>query len=235
MSNGLGDFYPKGQEPGDTYFDIVRQGIALPRRKWIVKPEWTPEMCEVPGGGVPQSIISGLQCAFERHMVPRFWQLLVDFWQRSQCGTYFVKGPNHIEPPITAMPIDMINELPTSIAAATDTVICTYTEVPDRFVGSVLFFGHELVDPARWGDVIWNIKVNEKPIFGYQDFRRQRGVTVNPTRLAAPIILKHKDKVEVTGRLAAGGAVSAFARFQGFQFAAPNVDQTGEFSQYHTL
>jgi hypothetical protein len=224
MPNGLGDLHPKFTDPLETYFDVIRQGVALPRRRWIVKPEWEPRA--IPGAETIQKII-------DDHVVPRFWQLLEDIWIKFQCGTYFIKNPNWIEPPITARCMDVRTE--TSVAlGATDTTILEFI-VPDRFVGSLLGFGHALENPAQFGSVVWNIKVNGEPIACYQDFRQQIGDFVRPTLFPNPHRLKHQDKLQVTGRFAGPGAANAFARLYGFIFPAKIVTQDGSFTDYHTL
>jgi len=93
MSGKLGDIQPKSIDQLETYFDMNRQGVVLPRRKWIVAPTWAPPA--IPG-------VEALQTMLEKHALPRSWQLLMDFWQKAQCGTYFVKSPDWLEPPLLA-------------------------------------------------------------------------------------------------------------------------------------
>ncbi len=93
--------WSKDVDPLDTYFDQFRQGARIGRHKWIVSPDWAP--CRVNG---TEAIAEWFEC----HALPRFWQLLTDIWQKFQCGTYFIKSPNWIEPPITAVSIDCRNE-----------------------------------------------------------------------------------------------------------------------------
>ena len=220
---GLGDIQWKDIDALETYFDILRQGVSLPRRKWIVAPDRQPPV--IPG-------MEAMQRFFEEHALPRMWNLLADLWTKFQCGTYFTKGPNWLEPPLTAIPFEVRNEDAVAVGA-TDTRIASAT-VPDRFVGAMLRFGHELTDPTQWGTVIWSIRVAEQPIPSYHQFKRQLGSTIAPTPLASHIPAKHGSVVEVVARTA-GAAVSAFVRLQGFIFAPRSITQDGSFRDYHTL
>jgi hypothetical protein len=233
--SGLGDIQHKSGDPLESYFDILRAGVKFPRRKWIVKPEFNPlEECKIPG-------MEGIQKLIECHGLPRLWQLMSDLWVRFQCGTYFVKGPNWIEPPITARVFDIRNEvcvtIPTGVVSGSpgvETTVVTGT-ITDRWVGSLLGFGHAVVNPAQWGDLLWSIKVNEAPIPGYHNFRQQIGEFVDPTLFPAPYKLKHEDIVTVT--VINSGALDAcvYARLYGFIFPAKMVTQDGSFADYHVL
>jgi hypothetical protein len=236
MTNGrqLGDIQWKDRDPLETYFDILRMGARLPRRAWIVKPEWRPCNVAVPpgsGADIAQKMVVALQEMLECHVLPRQWQMLMDLWIKLQCGTYFVKRPNWIEPPITARGIDARTEAAVALGLA-DTTILTFT-VPDRFVGTLLGFGHDLTDAALWGTPFWNIRINNEPAINYQNFQQQIGTFVNPTLFPNPIRLKHQDVVTVTGRSAV--AASAFARLIGFMFPVRTITQDGSFGEYHTI
>jgi len=230
---GLGDIQWKSGDPLESYFDILRQGVKFPRRKWIVKPEFNPlEECKIPGMEAVQKLI-------ECHGLPRLWQLMSDLWVRLQCGTYFVKGPNWIEPPITARAFDVRNEVCVPVPAGSgspgaETTIIS-ADVPDRWVGTALGFGHAVENPAQWADLKWSIKVNKAPIPSYHNFVQQIGEFVDPTMFPAPFKLKHLDKIEVT--VTNSGAVEAcvFARLYMFMFPAKMVTQDGSFADYHVL
>jgi len=231
MSDGLGDIQYKGMDPLESYFDIVRQGVKLPRRRWIVKPEWTPPV--IPG-------MEPVQKFLEDHMVPRLWQLMTDMWQRSQCGTYFVKGPNWMEPPITARNADLRTETCVVVPAFDPYVGTIYTTVinftvPDRFIGSILGFGHEIQDPSQWGNILWRINVNGVAQPNYQDFRQQIGRFIDPTRFPSPIRFKHGDVVTVTVTNLGAAAACVFVRLFAFMFPAKMTAQDGSFVEYHTL
>ena len=226
----VGDIYDKRSDPIETYFDTTRFGMQLPRRKWIVKPEF--DGCIVPE---LDRILPGLHKWFECHVLPRFWQLLTDATIRAQCGTYFAKGPNWLEPPPSATSIDEVSEVMVPVSQSVDRTIVSYV-VPDRHVATILRFGHDLEDATQWDNLLWSLKVSGRQVFGYQDFIQQRGIMVDPTPLASMIIVPHKQTVEVACRRAvAGAAINVFARMMGFAIPLHNVDQTGALSQWHTL
>jgi hypothetical protein len=240
--DGLGDIHTKVTDPLETYFDTIQQGVALPRRRWIVKPDFEPCAVKVPpgpGAEIAQKIVDAQQQMLECHTLPRLWQTLMDLWIKLQCGTYFVKNPNWLEPPVTASPIEILanSGLGTTVdaAAGTDEIIATYV-VPDRIVGSLLAFANNIDTPAQVGNIQWNITVNSEPKFGYAGFFGSLGAIDDPRPLASHIPLKHGDVVEVRARkVAAGPDVVAFTRLQGFSFVPPKISQTGDFAQYHTI
>lgn len=218
---GLGDIAPSDIDPMERYFRILRGQVQLPRRGWIVTPKWTPP--EVPG-------MESFQKIFEEHELPRKWQMLEDFFTLLQRGRFLVKGPNWIEPPITAEMEDLVSEEPVAVET-NDTAIIQY-EVPDRCVCSFRSFGHMLDSAEEWGNVTWNIFVNEKPIRTYQDFKQQRGTLAQPTLFPKPITLKGRDIIKVTAKN--NDPVNALARLQGFVIAAETVTQDGSYKDWNS-
>jgi len=205
---------------GDVMDPSLRETLIqwehLGRRPWIVKPQWTPQ--KIQG-------LESIQALIDQHWMPRFWQLLADYQELLRRGAYRVQQPGWLEPTWSADPLDLCSETPVPLADGTEVVVVTY-EVPDRHVASLRWFGHMLDDSAAWGEVIWTIRVNQKPVRTYFNFVNQRGIYANPTRLAAPIKLKGKDVLEV---VATGGATAAnaIARIQGWLVAAGAVTQDG--------
>lgn len=218
---GLGDIAPPDVDPMDRYFRIIRGQVMLPRRGWIVNPQWAPP--SVPG-------MEKFQEIFETHELPRRWQMAEDFFTLLQRGRFLVKNPNWIEAPITAEMCDVVSEDPVAVGTSS-TVIISYT-VPDRCVASFKAFGHMLDDSTEWGNVIWNILINKKPVRTYQNFKQQRGNVAMPTSFPKPITLKGRDLIEVTAQNA--DAVNATARLQGFVIAAETVTQDGSYKDWNS-
>ena len=220
--SGLGDIAPASVDPMERYFRIIRGQVQLPRRGWIVAPEWTPP------------VVQGMelfQKTFEEHEIPRRWQMAEDFFVLLQRGQFRVKRPNWIEAPITAEMNDVVNEVAAPVIA-TDSTVVSYT-VPDRCVASFKAFGHNLTVGADWGTVIWNILINKRPLRTYQDFTWQRGSVAVPTPFPKPITLKGRDVIEVTARTP-GTAVSAIVRLSGFVIAAQTVTQDGSYKDWNS-
>ena len=220
---GLGDIMPPSVDPMERYFRIIRGQVSLPRRGWIVNPQWTPPRIDG---------MAGLQRFFEEHQTPRGWQMLEDFFILLQRGRFLVKNPNWIEPPITAEMADLVSEVGIALSNGSAVSVLSYT-VPDRCVAAFQTFGHALSVPAQWGTVTWTIQVNKKPVRTYQGFILQRGAIDQPTKFPKPITLKGKDVIEVT---ATGGAtaVNAYARMQGFVVAAETVTQDGSYKDWNS-
>ena len=220
--SGLGDLQPASVDPMERYFRIIRGQVELPRREWIVAPQWTPP---------PVQGMEAFQKVFEEHELPRRWQMLEDLFVLLQRGRFMVKSPNWLEPPITAEMADIVSEVGVAVGA-TNTTIITYT-VPDRCVSSFRSFGHALSVVAEWGNVIWTITVNGRPVRTYQNFRLQRGIIAAPTPFPKPITLKGRDVIEVLARTA-GAATSAYARTSGYTIAAETVTQDGSYKDWNS-
>lgn len=237
---GLGDFAPKAANPLETYWDTVRQGVGIPKRKFNVSPMWKP--CDVaatvppgPEQALTQAIIRAQQEMFECHEVPRNWQLLADLFEKLQNGTFMVKNPNWHEAPLTAMAKDLRNDTGASVASDTvPTTVITMT-VPDRHVGSVTGFGNGMCTFADWNRVLWTVQVNKRPIQGYQDFRLSIGEYDRPSVLPKPFILKNGDVYSVTARLSApGAAAECYCRTPAYIIPVRDVIQDGSYKSWAT-
>lgn len=220
---GLGDIMPSTVDPMERYFRVIRGQVMLPKRPWIVQPQWKPPVIKG---------MEALQQFVEEHDTPRRWQLIEDFFVLLQRGRFKVKSPNWIEPPITAEMEDLVSETAVALAA-TNTDVITYT-VPDRCICSFRAFGHMLDVSDQWGTVIWNILVNERPVRTYAEFRQQRGIVAAPTPFPKPITLKGKDVIKVTARRG-GTAVNATARLSGFVIPAETVTQDGSYKDWSSI
>ena len=204
---GLGDVAPKSSDPLEQFYDIQRQGSRMMRPPGVVSPG-------------PSNVLD-------------------EFLHKLKCGTYFVKSPNWIEPPITARCLDLRTEACVTVtgavsAAAQTYVILTFT-VPDRCVGTLLAFGHAIDNSTQWGQVYWNICVNNFAIPCYQEFRQQIGTFVNPTYFPSPFRVKSLDVITVTARKSSLTNACVYARLLGFFYPARIVSQDGSFQEYHTI
>jgi hypothetical protein len=208
---GLGDIISN-----DLLRTIDPQWVHLGRRRWIVKPEWKPEV--IPG-------LEGAQKLIDSHLVQRLWQLLADNYTLLQRGSFHVQKPGWIDPPITSEPEDRVSETPVALVNGVPVTVLSYV-VPDRHYAVFKSFGHMLDVGAQFGTVSWTIQVNKRPYRTYNAFLLQRGTIVQPTPLARPLTLKPKDVLEIT---ATGGvtAVNATVRIVGWSIGAASVVQDG--------
>lgn len=194
----------------------------LGRRPYIVAPLWRPP--EIVGAEFQQQLL-------EKHLMPRLWQLLADFPELLRKYVLRVQLPGWLEQPATSDAEDICSEDPVALSNGTPVVVISY-QVPDRHVAAFKWFGHMLDVAAQWGTVVWTIRVNERPVRTYFQFKQQRGVFAFPTRLANVIKLKSKDTIEV---MATGGAtaVNAFARLQGWVIPVTSLTQDGTHNDWN--
>lgn len=225
---GLHDLPTKALEPQERIHDILRQGVSLPRRKWTVSPEWSPPSIE---GS------EGLQRVIEGHFLPRQWQMLMDLLQKMGQFPLTVKRPNWIDPPISAIPLDARTDVAVPVvggAPGAVAQILTFT-VPDRCVGVLKAFGHEITNPAQWGNLQWTIRINEKPLYLYNQFRQQTGAYLTPTPFASHFLLKAQDVVEVIANQTVAVNVTVLARLMGYVWPAYEYTQDGSFTEQKTF
>jgi len=126
--------------------------------------------------------------------------------------------PEWLDPPLTAKIVDARNE-GTVLAAGALNVELLRFQVPDRYVGNFIDFGHALSNPALFGTVTWVINVNEAPEEFYNGFTRQIGEYIRPTRFPSPIKVKFNNVITVTASNPGVLAVTAFARIRGWIFS----------------
>jgi hypothetical protein len=227
-NRGLGDIPTAGLEPNEAINDILRQGVSLPRHKYIVRPDWNPP--KILGE-------EGLQQVIEEHLLPRQYEMMQQFLRQMGEYTQSVKAPNWIEPPVKALGIDQRTEAAVAIpggAPGAVTTVLTFT-VPDRYLGILNAMGEELVIPAQWGNVNWALQVNEKPVYLYNNFRQQTGTFINPTRFPAPVMLKANDVVTLLANQTVAVGVGALARIMGYLWPSYRYTQDGSFAEQKTF
>lgn len=200
----------------------LKQWEHLGRRPYIVSPMWKPP--QIDGAELQQALL-------DKHLIPRLWQLLADFPELLRKYVLRVQLPGWLEQPATSEAEDICSEDPVALSNGSPQTIVTY-QVPDRHVASFKWFGHMLDVGSQWGTVLWTIRVNERPIRTYFNFKQQRGNFTNPTRLANVIKLKSKDTIEV---IATGGAtaVNATARLQGWVIPVTSLTQDGTHNDWN--
>lgn len=209
--NGLGDIIDN-----DLLRRMDPQWVHLGRRRWIIKPDWVPP--KIQG-------LENVQQLIDKHLDPKMWIMLRDFYELQKRGTYRIQKPGWIEPPLTSEPEDRVSETGVALQNGTAVTVVSYT-CPDRSYAVFKWFGHGLDVAAQFGIVSWTIQIDKRPYRTYNAFLQQRGTLVQPTLLARPITLKPKSVLEVT---ATGGAVAvnAFARIEGWSISAARIEDGG--------
>lgn len=259
MTNGkLGDIQWKSGDPLETYYDAVRQGVNLNRRRWIVKPEWMPP--RIQGAEMVQSVI-------EEHLVQRQWQLMTDLWTKLQCGTYFTQDTTWNKPPITARSVDVgtpASGIPILTAAPGAFTIVLHITVPDRCKTILHSMGTGAESPTAFEDLEWRLQVNERFLpFGditafdpppasllrpgalvmpalapttADAWTFQFGRPESPTPLAMPVVGMHRDTIILSARAKTPVFThKAFARWQLWTVPLKTVTQDGTYADYHTI
>lgn len=152
------------------------------------------------------------------------------------CGTYHIKSPLWVEPTVTGRGIDQFTAA-AGVAlplAGTVTTVLTFT-IPDRYIGILRWFGHELEVPAAWGNVNWWMRVNTRPVPEYNEFNAQLGRFIEPTRIPQPIILPWKSVFVLEAASTNAADHTAQARLQGWMFPVREAVADGSFREFHTL
>jgi hypothetical protein len=223
---GMGDAAIPVQEYDryEKYWDQIRSGATFPGRAPVVDP-------------TPKDVLD--------EKIARLKKALV-------CGTYFIKSPNWIEPPITARNIECVTEEfvtvtegivppPNGPIAVTGllqnfTVLCRLV-VPDRFITVLTGFGHEVADPlADWGNIEWTFFLNGDRVPTFESFRQQRGDFVCPCKFPMPLVLKWKDEFAVAARPTDGNDHDVIVRINGYQFPVEvTAGEGAPFNEFHTL
>ena len=244
--NGMGDYSQFGQ-PNDLTWNTIEHGVVLPPAAPVIvdpkarnplKPETAPAE---DAAGYPT-------ISEERRLEMEVMTQMLK--EKLTCGTWFVKRPLWMEPPITAVCFDES----TTAAGATIPAgapglfrtLFTHT-VPDRFIAVVAGLGNMLENEAAFVGVEWRIRINDKPV-GFQSFsnppdpfpatpgtfRSQLGDPSNPTILPCPIIAKYGDVLTIEARSLDGAAHTTFFRWFGWEFPFRGSSNDGSYSEFHT-
>lgn len=222
MQPNMGDIHTQTTEPGQRYFE-QHQGprAVLPELPVTNPPPGSPAAAAAaaaaagaPGAGEG----AGLKCCQPTYTVPPLWQA----------------------PPLTAVCIDLFTltkgvSLPGNYPGPGTPVTVVTFVVPDRVVVVIDRFGNELEDCTAWGNVLWSIQVNRRPVKCYGDFDVQLGRFVDPTKLASPIIMKHKDEFALVCRSLDGIDHKAFARVMGWAWMPVGVTQYGQYPDFFVI
>lgn len=222
---GMGEGAIPAQEydPYEKYWDIIREGKTFPGRAPVWDPEPLPPLDE---------------------KIARLKKALV-------CGTYFVKRPNWLEPPITARNVECSNETFTEVTVAgvgviggpvaclgfnsNFTILCQL-QVPDRFLTILTAFGRAFQDPLSEGNVEFGFFLNGDRVPGFESFRMPRGELSCPCPFPMTLPLKWQDDFCVAARPLDGQSHFVAVRLVGYQFPVHTTSGEGApFPEFHTL
>ena len=101
----------------------------------------------------------------------------------------------------------------------------------DRFVGILTHLGNE-GEAAAGADIRWTMQLNNAPLRYYGNVDTQLGAVDRPTDLAKPgILLPTGCRFRLIAQAKAATAHTAFARVQGWMWAARRLSADGSFSE----
>ena len=217
---GLGDIHTQGTEPGQRYYEQT-QGprVLLP---------------ELPVSGPPPDISASASASATGAAAG------AGAGEAKCCQPTYMVGPLWQKPPLTAICIDIFTRaagvlLPGDYPGPGTPVTIITLVVPDRVVMVIDRFGNELEDFTAWGNVRWSIQVNRRPVKCYGEFDVQLGRFVDPTKLATPIVMKHKDEFALVCRSLDGLDHYAYARIMGWAWMPVGVTHGGKYQDYFVM
>ena len=101
----------------------------------------------------------------------------------------------------------------------------------DRFIGVITKLGNG-GEAAASADIRWSLQLNTAPVRWYGSFDTQLGEVVQPSELAAPGgILPTGSRLRLIAQAKAATAHTAYARLQGWMWAAKRLSADGSFSE----
>ena len=225
---GMGDLHTQETSPGERYWDSSRTGRAIvpggagdPTGRAVAE---RPAPCLPPD---LQKIIDCLCPAIEKAFACAL----------DRCRPIITRPPNWLAPPVTAVPIDLFTAgagvaLPAGSGQTPGTATAVLTlDVTDRFVGIITHLGNE-GEAVASDDIRWSMQLNTAPVRYYGSVDTQLGEVTRPTELAKPgILLPTNSTFRLIAQAKAATAHTAFARVQGWMWAARRLSADGSFSE----
>lgn len=241
MVKDLGDMWSRLEERYQGYWDINRPSKAMPGPTPVVGPT-------VPPTATPPSMQAPMPVGFP----PEVWQFLRDrffgalhetlqtFKEDLKCGTYHVKNPSWIEPPVTAIRLDRkvnLNApviLPPVGPAGPFTDVLTI-RVPDLTVGSIWAIAPNCCDSFGLLNVEWREVRNGAPITdGQYVYGKAPGDHLHRDTEPVPVFLPPNSTFILQARnTALVGNADVMPRITGQLIAVRDISTDGLFQQFH--
>ena len=223
----LTDVYTRLERPFDPNWDVVDPNKPSLPQKDIIPPR------------IPIIDVEGMEKYSElidHHLIPRMMQVMG--WGVSlYCQKYKVTKPASWlaeGAPRDALPLDERHEGAITFNNNDERTLIDFT-VPDRFAGVINRIGLAVSNIVAWGNIVFRLYLNDRPVFGYADFRTEIGPFNNPTATASHILLKHGDRVRVTGQLETSTIpFTVFFRLMGHLYRTRDVTDDGTYRKEHT-
>ncbi|MFO0701754.1 MAG: hypothetical protein U0236_21245, partial [Nitrospira sp.] len=239
----LGDMWSRLEERYQAYWDITRPSVPMIQTTPLVgprvpAPRTPPSMQAPPPEGFPPAIWEWLR----DRAFSALHEVLQTFKEDLKCGTYFVKNPSWIEPPISTIRLDAKVPLPAPILLPPVGPAGPFTDVltinvPDLTVGTIWATANSVCLASGIQDVEWRKTINGAPIKDGQYF----GTEVpfdhvardsEPVPLFLPPLSKFVLQARNTGLVVVQPAVP---RVTGQLLPVRDISTDGTFSQFHVM
>ncbi|MGI0149838.1 MAG: hypothetical protein ACREDF_09955, partial [Thermoplasmata archaeon] len=196
MNRDLGDMWSRLEERHQGYWDINRRSVPMIGPTPVVGPTCPPTrtppsmQCEPPPG-FPPTVWEWLR----DRAFSALHEVLQTFKEDLKCGTYFVKNPSWIEPPITTIRLDRKVNLNTPVSLAPVGPAGAFTDVltirvPDLTVGTIWAIAPNPCTGLGLSKVQWEELINGAPITdGLYVYNKAPGDHLNRDTEPVPIFL----------------------------------------------
>jgi hypothetical protein len=238
----LGDLWSRLEERHQAYWDINRRSVPMIGPTPVVGPtcppaRTPPSMNCPPPDGFPPAIWEFFRDRFFSAM----HETLQTFKEDLKCGTFFVKNPSWIEPPITTIRLDRkinLNApvlLPPVGPGGAFTDILTI-RVPDLTVGTIWAIAPNVCRTDGLINVQWEELINGAPITdGLYNYAKAAGDHLNRDTEPVPIFLPPLSTFVLRARnvAVAGPVQEALPRITGQLLPVKDISTDGTFAQFH--
>ena len=244
MNRDLGDMWSRLEERHQAYWDINRPSVPMISTPPVVGPS-------VPAPRTPPS----MQGPAPEGFPPAIWEWLRDrafsamhevlqtFKEDLKCGTYYVKNPSWIEPPISTIRLDRKTNLDTPVllppvgpgGAFTDVLTI---KVPDLTVGTIWGVAPNVCRADGLNTVQWEELVNGAPItdglyVGAKAAFDRIGRDTEPVPIFLPPLSTFVLRARNTALI--GAVQAAMARVTGQLLPVKDISTDGTFQQFHVM
>lgn len=243
MNRDLGDMWSRLEERYQGYWDINRRSVPMIPTTPVVGPtcppvRTPPSMQCPPPAGIPP----GVWEFFRDHFFSAMHETLQTFKEDLKCGTFFVKNPSWIEPPISTIRLDRKTNYNTPVAlppvgpagAFTDVMVI---RVPDLTVGTIWSIAPNVCRADGLNSVQWEELINGAPITDglyvgvktpFDDAARDKE--------PVPVFLPPLSTFTLRARnLSLVQAQDAIVRITGQLLPVRDITTDGTFGQFHVM
>lgn len=240
----LGDMWSRLEERHQAYWDITRPGVPMIATTPVAGPKvpatrTPPSMQAPPPAGFPAPIWEWLR----DRAFSALHEVLQTFKEDLKCGTFFVKNPSWIEPPMSTIRLDRKVNLNAPIMlpfvgpAGAFTDVLTI-RVPDLTVGTIWAISPSVCLAAGIETVEWRELLNGGPITdGQYVFNKAAPDHLTRDTEPVPVFLPPNSTFILQARntAVAGPAIPAVPRITGQLLPVRDISTDGTFSQFHVI